>query len=95
MKRLRSLLLLLMISACWCGPAGALVAYQEAVRLAPKFAAAGANLGSALFAKGDRKAGFEEIRVAHELAPQNSQITALYEKATAELKRSDRPTFKR
>ena len=75
--------------------AGALAAYQEAVRLAPKFAAARANLGSALFAKGDRKTGFEEIRIAHELAPQNSHITAIYEKAAEELKRSERPTLKR
>ena len=54
---------------------GAITEYREAIRLDPKLAVAHANLASALFAKGQDDASYEEVLIAHELAPNDPSIT--------------------
>ena len=58
--------------------------YREAIRLAPNFAWPHANLGLALYLRGDRQTGFNEIRIAHALAPNDPQITALYQRVLSQ-----------
>jgi Flp pilus assembly protein TadD len=54
---------------------GAIAEYREAIRLDPKLAVAHANLGAALFANGQHDASYEEVLVAHELAPNDPTIS--------------------
>jgi Flp pilus assembly protein TadD len=55
---------------------GAIREYREAIRLDPKLAVAHVNLAAALYAKGQRDASYEEVLVAHELAPDEPSISA-------------------
>ena len=54
---------------------GAITEYREAVRLDPRLAVAHANLAAALYAKGEHDASYEEILLAHELAPNDPSIS--------------------
>jgi Flp pilus assembly protein TadD len=61
--------------------------YREAIRLDPKFASAHSNLGSAFWRKHDNKDGYKEILIAHELAPNDPNITMQFDKLPEKWKR--------
>jgi len=61
--------------------------YQEAIRLDSKFASAHANLGAAYWRKHDNKDGYNEVLIAHELAPNDPTITMQFDKLPEKWKR--------
>jgi hypothetical protein len=65
---------------------GAIAEYREAIRLDPKLAVAHANLASALYAKGQHDACYEEVLLAHELAPNDPSINTEFNKLPSSYK---------
>lgn len=70
---------------------GAIAEYRRAIQIDPKLAPAHHNLGKALCAKGDFTTGYREIRIAHDLAPEDSKISAEYEKIPQAFKEGPSP----
>jgi Flp pilus assembly protein TadD len=56
--------------------------YREAIRLAPKYAMAHANLGAVLLDEHNFPEAMKEIYTAYQLDPKNPEIIALYQKYT-------------
>ncbi len=66
--------------------AGAIAEYRQAIRLNPNLAVAHYNLGTALYKDHQHQAAYQQVLLAHELAPANEAITEGFNRLPAKYK---------